>query len=160
MKFITAVVVFSVTFGFAAFVTTLLGANQRLHYYAIENNSTSNQISAFIQRDVDNGQEMDIVAQYSPSLFEYSQAVQQYVDSSESMEDVNMPPDFRFAWREHMNAWRAQSDFLNSHYSRNVFDKKEFFRIYTNQNDEIKKTWFNVLEVAKKYNAIIPENAY
>ena len=103
MKFITAVVAFSVTFGFAAFLTTLLGANQQLHFQAIENNQTAKDISAFIQQDVDNGEEMDSIAESATSLAEYSQAVTDYVDASESMEDVNLPTDFRLAWQDHMN---------------------------------------------------------
>lgn len=160
MKFITVVVAFLVTFGFAVFLTTLLGANNRSQFPAIENNSTAREISAFIKQDVENGYEMDMAALSGASLFEYSEAVSAYVTVAEAAEDVNFPPDFRFAWQAHMSAWHKHADFLENRTSGKDFYEKEIYRNYSNQREEIKRTWLEVLDISKKYGAVIPQNAY
>lgn len=161
MKFITAIVAFSVTFGFSAFTAQLLGANNQLNFRAAENNRTAQEISFFLEQDIANGEEMDEICQSTDSFSEYSVAVNQYVTASESIEDVNLPPDFRFVWQAHMNAWRRHADFLkSSSYPREIISKNQFSRTFTRQDDEIKSTWLTVLNVARKYDAVIPPNAY
>jgi hypothetical protein len=161
MKFITAIVAFSVTFGFSAFLTGLLGANNRLHFQAAETNRTGLEITSLLEQDIANGEESAEIYRSGASLSEYAESVGNYVDASESIEDVNLPPDFRFAWQAHMNAWRRHADSLKSHgFSREEFYERDFFLNYSNQSAEIERTWFNVLNIGKKYGAVIPPNAY
>ncbi len=160
MKFITAIIAFSIAFGFSAFLTDLLGANNRLHFQAAETNQTAQEISSLLEQDIENGQQIDALNPSSMTLFEYSAVVGDYVDASESIEDVNLPPDFRFAWQAHMTAWRRHADFLNiNSLSSNDLDETESRR-YASQSLEIRRTWFKVLDIGKKYGAVIPPNAY
>ncbi len=160
MKFITAIVAFSVTFGFSAFLTELLGANNRLHFQTTEATRTGQEISSLLEQDIANGQESEAVYRSGASLSEYSESVSNYVDASESIEDVNLPPDFRFAWHAHMNAWRNHAEFLRSSgLSREELYERDFFLTYLNQNHEIERTWLNVLDIGRKYGAVIPPNA-
>ena len=46
------------------------------------------------------------------SVEHYAEYVQEYVDKSQSMDDYDLPSDFRSAWRQHMKAWRDYSNFL------------------------------------------------
>ena len=161
MKFITAIVTFSIAFGFSTFFAQLLGLNNQIHFRSSENNTTAQEISSLLTQDIANGEEMDEVCQSTDSLSEYSETVSNYVSASESIEDVNLPPDFRFAWQAHMNAWRRHADFLKlSSYPRENISKNQFSRTFARQNDEIQRTWFTVLNVAGKYDAVIPPNAY
>jgi hypothetical protein len=161
MKFITAIVAFSITFGFSAFLTGLLGANSRLHCQATQTNRTGQEITSLLEQDIENGQESAEIYRSGASLSEYAESVGNYVDASESIEDVNLPPDFRFAWQAHMNAWRRHADFLKlNDFSREGFYERDFSLKYSNQLAEIERTWFNVLDIGRKYGAVIPPNAY
>lgn len=161
MKFITAIVAFSITFGFSAFITDLLGANNRLDFQATGTTRAGQDISSLLKQDIANGQESARVYRSGASLSEYAQSVSNYVDASESIEDVNLPPDFRFAWQAHMNAWRSHAEFLKSNgFSREGLYELDFSLTYSNQTDEIERTWRNVLDIGKKYGAIIPPDAY
>lgn len=160
MKFITAVAAFSIAFGFSAFLTRLFVPGNQSHFQTTKNKRSGQEISSLLQEDIENGREREAISQEGASVFEYSEAVNEYVDASEAIEDVNLPPDFRFAWQAHMNAWRRHADFLESNFSRKDFFEKRVFQTYLNQRDEIERTWLNVLDIGRKYGAFIPPNAY
>lgn len=161
MKFITAVAAFSVAFGFSVLTAGFLAANNQLHAQYAENNRAGDEISSLLRQDIGNGQERSETCQSTASFFECSEAFTEYVNASTAIEDVNLPPDFRFAWQAHMSAWRRQADFLKANsFSRNETSKSEFSRIYANQGFEIERTWFDVLDIGKKYGAVIPPDAY
>ena len=48
------------------------------------------------------------------AMMEYSEFVMNYIRLSHSMDDSNLPADFRSAWRDHMNAWKDYSNFLKT----------------------------------------------
>jgi hypothetical protein len=151
MKFITAIVAFSITFGFSTVLAGLLG----------ENNETAQKISSLLKQDIANGYEMDAVYQATPSSFQFAKAVSDYVDKSQAIDDTNLPADFRIAWQAHMQAWNTHANFL----SRNSCMKKkmtteEISQITTEHKYEITTTWLDVLRIARKYDAVIPYNAY
>jgi hypothetical protein len=151
MKFITAIVAFSITFGFSTVLAGLLG----------ETNETAQKISSLLKQDIANGEEMDVVYQSAPSSLQYARVVGNYVDSSQAIDDTNLPEDFRIAWREHMQAWNTHANFL----SRTGCIKKkmsagETSQVITEHRDEITTTWLNVLRLARKHGASIPYNAY
>lgn len=151
MKFITAVAAFSITFGFSTVLAGLLG----------ENNQTGQKISSLLERDIANGEEMEEISRFAYSPFEYTEVVTEYVDNSQAIDDTNLPADFRFAWQTHMRAWRAHANFL----SRNDYIKKkmsagEISKIMIEQKYEILTTWMNVLKIARRYDAVIPFDAY
>jgi len=104
---------------------------------------------------------MDANIKFASSPARFAEAVNQYVNYSGKIDDANLPPDFRNVWVEHLKAWRTQADFLKQ---SNLSDEKitdaEFLQTYRYQNAEIQRTWFDVLDVAREYDAVIPRNAY
>ncbi|HXH70143.1 MAG TPA: hypothetical protein VNI60_07425 [Pyrinomonadaceae bacterium] len=150
MKFITAVVVFSITFGFSTVLAGLFA----------ENNQTGQKISSLLQEDIQNGQEMEEMYRFASSL-DYAEAVSEYVANSQAIDDTNLPADFRFAWQAHMAAWRTHANFLNrSDCMRKRMSEEEISQILIAQKYEIMTTWMNVLRIGIKYGAVIPPNAY
>jgi hypothetical protein len=162
MKYITAAFAFAVTFGFSVLVIGIPQENYAIRFFAIRaDNETGRQISFLLQRDDDNGREMDANFKFAPSPARFAEAVNQYVNDSEKIDDANLPLDFRNVWLEHLKAWRAQADFLKqSNLSDEKITEAEFLQTYRYQNAEIRRTWFDVLDVARDYGAVIPRNAY
>ncbi len=151
MKFITAVVAFSITFGFSTVLAGLLG----------ENNQTGQKISSLLERDIANGQEMEEISRFAYSPFEYAEVVTGYVDNSQAIDDTNLPPDFRIAWQTHMQAWRTHANFLNpSNCKKKKMSAAEIPHLITKQKYEITTTWLDVLRIARRHGAVIPFNAY
>ncbi len=151
LKFITAIVAFSITFGFS---TALAGLFK-------EDNPTGQKISSLLERDIQNGQEMEQIAHLVASPFELAAKVGEYVDDSQAIDDADLPADFRFAWRTHMEAWRAHANFLSrSDCMRKRMSGEEISQTIDSQKSEIDATWLNVLRIGKRYGAVIPANAY
>lgn len=150
LKFITAVVAFSITFGFSTVLAGLFSPN----------NQTAQKISLLLQQDIANGQAMDGTYQSVFSI-EFAEAVGEYTDNSQAIDDTNLPADFRFAWRNHMQAWRAHADFLNrGGCLRKSMSAEEISQIIIEQKYEINTTWMTVLRIARRHEAVIPYNAY
>jgi hypothetical protein len=151
LKFITAIVAFSITFGFSTALAGLFKAN----------NPTGQKISSLLKRDIQNGQEMEQIARFASSPFDYAEEVSEYADNSQAIDDTDLPADFRFAWRTHMEAWRTHANFLNrSSCMRKRMNKEEISQIMIAQKVEIDTTWMNVLKIGVRYGAVIPPNAY
>jgi hypothetical protein len=98
---------------------------------------------------------------FSSFQISFSRLCNSPINYSGKIDDANVPPDFRNVWLEHLKAWRTQADFLKQ---SNLSDEKitdaEFLQTYRYQNAEIQRTWFDVLDVAREYDAVIPRNAY
>jgi hypothetical protein len=151
MKFITAIVAFSITFGFSTVLAGLLG----------ENNETTQKISSLLKQDIANGQRMDQAYHLGWSSFQYAKVVSDYVDKSQAIDDTNLPADFRIAWQSHMQAWNTHANFLSSSSCmKKKMSAEEISHITTEHKYEITTTWLNVLRLARKYEAVIPYNAY
>ena len=164
MKYITALVAFSVAFGFSVLLVGVPQRNFAFQTFRIQaDTETGRQISFLLQQDEDNGRERDTNYRCasSSSTVEFSKAVNQYVRHSEAIDDAHLPTDFRYVWQTHMKAWRTQADFLRqNNLSSEKILRAEFLRTYRYQNAEINRTWFDVLEVAREYGAVIPRKAY
>lgn len=151
MKFITAIVAFSIAFGFSTVLAGLLG----------ENNQTAQKISSLLERDIANGEKMDAIYSSHASPFEFARAVTEYVGNSQAIDDTDLPADFRIVWQAHMKAWRTHADFLSrSDCVKKRMSAEEISHIRTEQKYEIMTTWFDVLRMARRYDAVIPFNAY
>jgi hypothetical protein len=151
MKFITAIVAFSITFGFSTVLAGLLG----------ENNETAQKISSLLKQDIANGQRMDNAYQLGWSSFQYAKMVSDYVDKSQAIDDTNLPADFRIAWQAHMQAWNTHANFLSrSSCMKKKMTAEEISQITKEHKYEITTTWLDVLRIASKYDAVIPYNAY
>ncbi len=151
MKSITAIVAFSIAFGFSALVAGLFA----------EPNVTGEEISALLLQDVSNGQEVDEVYQSTTSSSEYAHAVDNYAVKMDLLDDTDLPADFRAAWQAHKQAWRKYADFLAcSSLLKKRMSEEQLSRIDTGLNYQIAITWLNVLKFGKKYGADIPLDAY
>ena len=164
----------------AAFIlsVSLVGLPQN-NFYSPFNQARSyrqnrENIRALLRRDVSSGSFREQTAysliedsRNSESPFDiaaFAETTEEYVNNSQSIDDSNLPADFRAAWQAHMNAWREQSDFLNrvkADYPKSAVkgemiddplglyeDEAQTFSIQTN---EINLTWFKVLQTAQKY---------
>lgn len=161
MKYITAVVSFAVTFGLSVLLIGVPERSFSFQPFEIQaDNETAVQISFLLQQDDDNGREMEASYRMPLASLEFSQATNQYVSQSEAIDDTQLPADFRLVWQAHIKAWRTHADFLRRNsLSNQPMSRCEFSRTYNKQNQEITRTWRNVLEVAEEYGADIPEGA-
>lgn len=122
--------------------------------------STSRNITAFLQQDIQNGQQRnrrvyrfeDDASLSSPNIFKRSEAVSDYSEASGSMDSNNLPQDFQLAWLKHMRAWHNYSDFLQKAKTQSM-SYREMNQLENQYNREINQTWYDVLRVGNKYGA-------
>lgn len=151
MKSITAIVAFSIAFGFSALVAGLFAAP----------NVTGDEISALLRQDIANGQEIDEVYQSTTSSSKRARAVDDYAVKMDLLDDTDLPADFRAAWQNHKQAWRAQANFLaRINYLKNKMSAEEISQISDKHGLQIDMTWITVLRIGHKYGAPIPKNAF
>lgn len=174
MKSILGIIAFTLTFGLSAGLVGILFGFPQSHNNSyvstVRNNSVyQGKISRLLSRDVSNGgaREKAYYEFYggdTESLYkndEYRQAVNEYYISSSSMNDSITPEDFKYAWREHMNAWKNQAEYLNSLQNENYGRNDETAANYYIDNTvQINRTWFQVLRIANRYGVEIPNNYY
>jgi hypothetical protein len=145
-KHITALVTFALTF---AVSVTVAG------FFQVKvNGSTATKITQVLTQDIQNGSTRGYY--YKESISEIALKTQDYVDASQSIETEGLPDDFQAAWNRHMRAWRNHSNFLNS---LDYVDSNAVERDNYNTN-EINRTWWEVLRIARKHGAKIPSDAY
>lgn len=139
----------------AAFAMSAVAAN----FFKVEKGAlvlwdetrTAQKINELLTEDVANGHERDLSADYIGTTLNYT-------DEMENLDDANLPADFRRAWREHKSAWRVQSNLLLN--VRQYRSNESLQRAWKRNNDEITRTWYKVLQIAKEHNAEIPAGAY
>ena len=139
----------------AAFAMSAVAAN----FFKIEKGAivwwneakTAQKINKLLTADVGNGQERALGQDYIGATLNYTEEM-------ETLDDSNLPTDFRWAWREHKRAWRVQSNLLLNANRYRSSDRLKM--MWVRNNDEISRTWYKVLEVAKKHKAEIPDGAY
>lgn len=86
----------------------------------------------------------------------YRQAINDYYIKSSSMDDSDLPSDFQYAWRKHMQAWQQQTAYLNSI----NYDSDSDYSRYADNTAEINETWFQVLRISERYGVEIPPSYY
>ena len=170
-RIITAFIAFIATFIFSAgLVRILFGAPEytaasynysRTHCFDRKARSIEN----FIYSDIANGeQRMDKIVRrggynVTPSsvyFADLADAVDEYAQTSGSMDDSQLPQDLRAEWRKHMNAWRNFADFLNetnASAARKAMSPEEFRAAERLYNKEINRTWEEVLSIGRTYGA-------
>lgn len=171
-KDIISTIAFITAFAFsAAFASLFIDKSQTTSFetYEIRNVSTSNcrasdktclDILALLVQDIRNGDRR--VANYDYSVsgkgnvsIRRAESVEEYADASSRMEDAHLPSDFRSVWREHMQAWRDYSDFLNE-VSRKKISESEFEQQEDRLIYDINRTWAIVLKTGRGYGADSP----
>lgn len=151
MKSITAIVAFSIAFGFSTLFAGLF----------VVPNPAGEEISALLRQDIANARIRDENYQSATSSFEIAKTVDNYVVESQLIDDTNLPSDFRSAWQAHKEAWRAHANFLaRVNCLKKRMSEEQLAQISTEQNYQITETWLQVLKFGNKYGAVIPFEAY
>ena len=175
-KIITAALAFFTTFGFSTLMLQFALDKNDTQTFTIYNRlygkPVNQKVLRFLQRDIDNGSERMAKLShnewyYAPpvsqsALIEYSEAVSDYAKESGSMDDSELPPDLKIAWRKHMEAWNNYSDFLNNR--KNLSDDElrqpSFRKQHSEKEAQIAATWYKVLRIAGNEHGAFPKNAY
>lgn len=166
LKVVSGIVAFLLTFGFSVSLVGLLFGFSSFatpSLSATGDHGTKHKAARFLQRDVRNGRMRDLEVRrevfrtrgiqtngYRELLPFYSKTVSEYVAESSSMDDSVLPADLRYAWRDHMKAWRKHSEFLK-YASTGKFEEQKFNSAYKRSSEEISETWFQVLRIAERY---------
>ncbi|MDQ3634375.1 MAG: hypothetical protein M3405_07675 [Acidobacteriota bacterium] len=177
MKFISGFTAFILTFVLSVSLVGLLFGfpklenSQQIFQLRTNNSIAKYKIKSLLKRDVfRNGfarskkirsiegyRSMSDVELYSNDT--YRQAMNEYFIKSSSMNDSNLPRDFQYAWRKHMQAWQKQATYLNSINDVNNSASSSNFHSssYSDNTTEINETWYQVLRIAERYGVeIIP----
>jgi len=140
---------------FAAFAMSVGAA----HFFKVEKGAvvlwdetkSAQKINELLTADVANGQQRAFDEDYVGAVLDYT-------DGMESLDDSNLPSDFRRAWRDHKRAWHLQSNLILNAGRYGSNDRLQM--MWARNNSEISRTWDKVLQIAKEHNAEIPEGAY
>lgn len=165
-KHYTALFAFVATFAISATVAGFFKIEQGA-FVLWDETKTAQKITELLSKDIANGRERILNEDYAITTLSY-------VDNSESLDDSNLPSDFRQAWRAHMKAWRSHSDFLNNtpryvevsaHRTANEYrtaneSSRRVRKLFSQNVNEINRTWSKVLKIAEKHGAEIPAGAY
>lgn len=163
MKFISSIVAFSLTFILSV---ALIGVPQDTFSTNFSHNSCHNsmgkKVVSLLRRDIRNGEvrryeinqlfnNAERSTEFSVEI--YAEYVQEYVDKSQSMNDYDLPADFRASWRTHMKAWRDYSNFLNKLKRSDMNPNySEFIEMDREYSREINRTWYKTLRIGKQYD--------
>lgn len=178
-KAVLSIIAFLAAFGISVAVTPRQSKPSIAPYVSrgCAKTETARRITNLLSQDIENGRRrdrrIDSLSEvrgdelpYGPtnSFADFATAINQYVDASASIDDSDLPRDFKAAWRRHLKAWENHSDFLNEvkgaaqkrNDSNYGFSRKE----YREQIREISETWSEVLRVARTYDTYVPVGAY
>jgi succinate dehydrogenase/fumarate reductase flavoprotein subunit len=148
-KNILHLVAFVLTFAVSVSVAGVVKSFQGL--------STGEKITNVLSQDINNG--LSRRTNYKNSINYIAEKTDEYVSASEKLNVSGLPEDFQAAWQKHMQAWRIHADYLNERkYSREF--NADYDAVSANQSNEINRTWYEVLRVARENGAKIPRNAY
>ncbi len=168
LKSTISIVAFTLTFGFSVVLVGLLFGFPQTSFDDLQTSQSRNfdqsayDIFRLISQDELNGTmrdssviKMDLSKQDKTAIAKYSKQVDRYLIKSTSIDDSNLPSDFRAAWHEHMNAWENYSEFLNERFeSTTMISNEEFNKSEKKFDEEISRTWFETLRIARTYGAI------
>jgi hypothetical protein len=75
------------------------------------------------------------------------------VKKMQSVDCLNLPDDFCAAWKEHVDAWSKKHDFLRqAHLANRQSIDKDLTKDYLLLTGEINRTYYRMLDVARRYN--------
>lgn len=148
-KHYTALFAFVAAFALSALITNFFAAEA-----VYSKAETAQKITALLEQDIANENQREVFADFE----EYAAKIADYTAKMDEIDDSNLPADFQNAWRDHKKAWRDHSVFLSE--ESYEISKRNFRYIWQKQSDEINRTWYKTLRIAKKHGAAIPPNAY
>lgn len=149
MRNILHLVTFALTFSLSISVALVIKSFQGV--------TTPEKITNVLKEDINNG----LSRHSNPGRGNVYLAVRtdDYVSASESINTDGLPADFQAAWQSHMQAWRTHADYLKEKRFSRGFEA-DYDAVSSDQINEINRTWYEVLRIARKHGAIIPANAY
>lgn len=118
--------------------------------------STAEKITNVIKEDIGNGVTRRDSANSNVYL---AVRTNDYVSASENINVDGLPAEFQDAWQRHMQAWRNHTNYLNEKRFDRGFNSN-YDAISSDQINEINRTWWEVLRIARQNGAKIPRNAY
>lgn len=159
-KHILALVTFVATFVFSASLVALLFPKVVPQTRNVVSNhgcktTTAQRITQLLQSDINNGSTRRDWESNQRSL---SARTEDYVSASERLGYEDLPMDFQAAWQKHMQAWRKQANLYNT-LDSDEFKDKAIERMSARNTEEINRTWFEVLRIARQHGAMIPQGA-
>lgn len=150
IKHITGLLAFVLTFALSATVAGFFKIQTDSAIYL----SDGDKINALLVQDIENGRERDIDS--SDSI---ADDTLEYVESSEVINDTDLPADFQNAWHAHLKTWHREAIILAKAENEEI-SQKNFDFIDSRNRAEIIRTWFEVLRIAQRHGAVIPPDAY
>ncbi len=167
-KHIAALITFFATFAFSAFIALLFAAPKIYQIPPVKTYDSrcskrlGVKIRGFLDQDKRNGFERryyefsdEGVVVSRSSVAEEADSITAYYSKSGSMNASDFPSDFQAAWDDHMRAWSEYSDFMQRAKNRRLTSEN----IYQNRDeyiDDINSTWYEVLDIGRKYGADLP----
>ena len=160
-KHILALVTFVATFVFSASLVALLFPKVVSQTRNVVVNRgcttpTAQRISQLLQNDINNGA---VRRDWESNQRSLAARTEDYVSASERLSYEDLPMDFQIAWQKHMQAWRKQANLYNT-LDSDEFDNESTSRMSSRNTDEINRTWYEVLRIARQNGAMIPSGAY
>ncbi len=160
-RHITALVTFVVAFAFSAFLVALLrpptvSQTRKVIVNRGCRTPTAQRITQLLEQDINNGFTR---RDYISRQISLAVRTENYVGASENLSYEDLPANFQTAWQNHMNAWRKQADLLNT-LEDDFSDDETTLRMSSHYTNEINRTWWEVLRIAKEHGAMIPQGAY
>ena len=118
---------------------------------------TADKIETFLRRDISNGRERDRKAYQTGedvgAFAQYTEAMEEYTDLANELNESGLPQNFQIAWREHVSAWNNYTEFLKNSGKAETRNIEQFRRAHDRYDNEVDTTWDEVLRVAKAYGA-------
>lgn len=163
-RIILAVITFVSAFVFSVGLVRLLVSSSDVAFTFKSQPKTAlaSEIESFIQQDIRHGQERNERIRLQSDKkkcfhsADYTDAVMDYWKSSSGMNAQQFPQDFQQAWQDHMDAWGDYASFLAEHKNfstRGKITKEEFLEKEKSLNDEINRTWDELLRIGRSYGA-------
>lgn len=149
-KHILHLVTFVLTF---AVSVTVAGAVKSLRGL-----STGEKITNVLSQDINNGFSRR-QQNCRRGNFNLAYKTNEYVNASSNLDVSDLPSDFRIAWQNHMQAWRIHSNYLTEVRNSGDFDE-DYDEVSSRQINEINRTWYEVIRIARIHGAVIPQNAF
>lgn len=168
MKSTLSIIAFTLTFGFSFVLVGLLFGFPQPSFDLSQRSQSRNfdqtafEMQRLIIQDELNGTKrdssvlkLDLSKQDQATISKYSNQVDRYLIKSTSIDDSNLPDDFRASWQNHMRAWKDYSKFLNERNESKVkISDSEFSDLESKFDQEISRTWYETLRIARGYGAI------
>lgn len=159
-KHILALVTFVATFVFSSALVALLFPQPVKQVRNVVFNkgcktTTAQRIFQLLQSDINNGSTRRDWESNQRSL---AARTEDYVSASERLSYEDLPMDFQAAWQKHIQAWRKQANLYNT-LDSDEFEDEAIERMSNRNTDEINRTWYEVLRIARQHGAMIPQGA-